>query len=247
MLGVTTVETVGDRTHVLRVLVDVGVEQQQRDAANVGHPQGDGDLTALGEGDGDLELLTLVIGDGDNRQVGRVVVLVLLLLPTIGAQGLGEVTVGVEQADADQGNAEVGGGLHMVAGEHAEATRVDREAGVDAEFHGEVGGDGGVAALGLGAGLLVPQRGRQVLAEVLGFVVDASQVLVITGELTQTGGGCLMQHLLGVFPELGPQFRVDVPEQLFGFLTPRPAQIVREPNQGFELGGELIAEFHCAY
>ncbi len=50
-----------------------------------------------------------------------------------------EVALGVQQPDADEGDAEVGGRLQVIAGEHAEPARVLRERLGDAELGGEVG------------------------------------------------------------------------------------------------------------
>ena len=52
---------------------------------------------------------------------------------------LPEIALVVEQADADQRNAEVGGALDVVAGEHAEAAGINRQRLVQAELGGEIG------------------------------------------------------------------------------------------------------------
>ena len=63
----------------------------------------------------------------------------MLLLPAVAGEGLAEVAVPVEQSDADERDAEVAGGLEMVAGEDAEAAGVLRQGGGDAELGREVG------------------------------------------------------------------------------------------------------------
>src|SRR6185503_17387698 len=65
--------------------------------------------------------------------------LVPLGLPSFVGDALHEVPAAVEQADRDERYAELRGRLQVVAGEDTEAARVDREAGVDAELHAEVG------------------------------------------------------------------------------------------------------------
>ena len=58
---------------------------------------------------------------------------------TPGGDLLVEVAVPVEKADADERNAEIGGRLEVVAREHAEAARVDRQPLVEPELEREVG------------------------------------------------------------------------------------------------------------
>ena len=69
---------------------------------------------------------------GIDRRIG-------LGLPAVGGEPLGEVPAAIEEPDPDEGQSELRGGLQMVAGEDAEAARVDRQVHVDAELHAEVG------------------------------------------------------------------------------------------------------------
>ena len=78
--------------------------------------------------------------------VVEVVDRVLLLLPAVVVEVLAEVAVLVDQADADQGQAQIAGRLQVVAGEDAEAARVERQALVQTELEGEVGDDGALAS-----------------------------------------------------------------------------------------------------
>ena len=73
----------------------------------------------------------------DRQQVG-VGVEVVFLLPAVGVERLAEVALVVEQADADQGDAQVAGALQVVAGQDPEAPRVDRQALVQPELGREV-------------------------------------------------------------------------------------------------------------
>lgn len=59
---------------------------------------------------------------------------IVLLLPTLAREGLAEVAVPVEQPDADERDAEVAGGLEVVAGQDAEAAAVLGQGGGDTEF-----------------------------------------------------------------------------------------------------------------
>ena len=74
-----------------------------------------------------------------DRQELEVGVEVELLLPAVGVERLAEIALGVEQADADQRNAQVAGAFQVVAGQHTQAARVDRQALVQPELGREVG------------------------------------------------------------------------------------------------------------
>ena len=129
---VAAVQAVGDGDAVGGVALDVGVEQVEGDAPDVGPPDVAPHRVA-GEVDGDLdagvdeaERLRGEVGDG-------------LLLPAVGVEALAEVALGVQQADPDERDAEVRRRLEVVAGEHAEAAGVLGEGLADAELGGEVG------------------------------------------------------------------------------------------------------------
>ena len=87
-----------------------------------------------------------VTGSRDETRGLGVDRLVLLRLAALLVEALPEVAAAVEQADADERHAELGGGLQVVAGEDAEPAGVDRQRLVDAELHAEVGDEHAVAA-----------------------------------------------------------------------------------------------------
>jgi hypothetical protein len=60
-------------------------------------------------------------------------------LPAFAVDGLAEIALAVEQADGDEGQAQVGGALAVVAGEDAEAAGIDRQAFMEAELGAEIG------------------------------------------------------------------------------------------------------------
>src|SRR5262249_53984174 len=98
-----------------------------------------------------------------------------LLLDPIGREYLAEVARSIEEADADEGDAEIAGRLQVVAGEHAEATRVLRKGLGDPELGREVGDEAQRArGLRLVAGL-EPARRSQVPVEVVGHLVQVAQ------------------------------------------------------------------------
>ena len=69
----------------------------------------------------------------------RIECVVVLGLPALFVESLLEVPAAVEEPHADQGHAEVGRGLEVVAGEDAQAAGVDRQPRLEAELHAEVG------------------------------------------------------------------------------------------------------------
>ena len=104
----------------------------------------------LGDPDGDVQVATRQLDghrqrqarrvlDPAERQAAQVVVGVVVLLVAVGVDRLAEVALAVEQPDADRRQGHVAGGLHVVAGEDAEAARIDPERLVEAVLGAEVG------------------------------------------------------------------------------------------------------------
>ena len=87
----------------------------------------------------DAQRLAVPVLHAREREVGEIEVGVILLLPALGVEALAEVALGVQQADADERDAEVGRRLEVVTGEDAETTRVLGERLGDAELGREVG------------------------------------------------------------------------------------------------------------
>ena len=122
---------------VERVGQPFGFEQVERDAADVLAPDGCVNRVAV-ELDVDVHGLPHETG---SRRIDR---LVPLGLPAGVVDALVEVAGAVEQPDADERDPELRRGFQVVAGEHAEAARVDRQLVGERELHREVG-DVGVA------------------------------------------------------------------------------------------------------
>ena len=163
VLAGAAVEPVGHAAEVVGVLLDVGVEQQQRHPSDVGDPDPGHQLGVVVEGDPHHGPGPVRLVEERERELVGVEDRVGLLLPALAGQRLLEVAHPVEQADADQRDAEVGGRLEVVAGEDAEAAGVLREHGGDAELRREVR-DG---ARRVGSPLaLVPLVAREVAVEV---------------------------------------------------------------------------------
>ena len=121
-----------------RVLLEAGVEQVERDAAEPHPPHGDQHRAIAERHRGDARL---AVGRQRrfDRRVRPVEALVALFLPAFGGDVLMEVALRVHEADADQRHAEVAGLLAVIAGEHAEAAGVNRQRLVQRELGREVG------------------------------------------------------------------------------------------------------------
>ncbi len=96
VLDVTAVQPVGDLTKVVGVLLHVGVEQEQRHAADVRPPHRGAQRPT-----GDVDLDAHTVDRGQCHRI-RVEVGVALLLPAVDRQLLAEVAMAVEQPDAHE-------------------------------------------------------------------------------------------------------------------------------------------------
>ena len=105
---------------------------------------------AARELDGHRQRAALRVLDAAERQPAQVVVGVVVLLVAVGVDRLAEVALAVEEPDADERQGHVAGRLHVVAGEDAEAARVDAERFVEAVLGAEVG-DRAVERVGVAA------------------------------------------------------------------------------------------------
>ena len=132
---VAAVQTVGHIPQVNGVFFNVGIQKQQRHAANLSHPQRNHNVTVVREGNGDGDLLAVFIQDWRHGKIARIVVLVVFFLPAIAGQRLREIAVGVQKTHTDQRNTEVRGGFHVITREHAQTARVNRQGGVNAKLH----------------------------------------------------------------------------------------------------------------
>ena len=227
LLG-AAVEAIGDQPVLVGVVVDVGVEQVQRDAADVGLPH-PGVHRRAGDVDGDADAVDRRERDGRGVEPRKE-----LLLAAPEVELLREVAVVVEEPDPGEGQADVVGGLEVVAGEHAETAAVLGEPGGHAELGGEVGHALERRPL-LGTGAVLEPTGRgqpphQLVADGGGEVDER----VVGGELgealgrfrgEQAGGVALVVEALPVHPA----------EQLLGPLVVDPRQVgcdLRQRLQG---------------
>jgi len=148
VVGVASVEVVGETAVPLVVAFNVGVEEEDGDdvagnADDVEAPGADENRPALhGEGN-DL------VGTGEGR-FGRPGNIGFGLLANI-IEALAEVAATVHERDGDHGTAGIGRGAEGIACQHAEATRVGGQGRVKGDFHGKVG-DGARGEIGCSGG-----------------------------------------------------------------------------------------------
>ena len=122
---------------MLGVVGMVGVQQIDRHAPDVHAPRLEEDPVHV-----DLHLqhqrLAVHVQHGFQRHGLRVHQIVKFGLPVVRVDGLLEITFAVEQPDADEAQAEVAGGLGVVAGENAQAAGGNGQRFVEAELGGEI-------------------------------------------------------------------------------------------------------------
>ena len=231
VIGAAAVEPVGHLSLVTGVLLDVGVQQQQRHPADLGEPDL-GVQGAAGQRDFDPHRRLAFVQQGQRERVG-VQQRVALLLPAGLVQRLPEVALAIEQADPDDRYAEVAGRLEMVPGQDAQTAGVLRQHLGDAELRGEV-----ADALGRGGVLrrvgLVPQVAGEVVGQVRLNHPQALEELLVHREHLQP----LDRHV-GEQPErvpagAVPELRIDRAEELLGVRVPAPAQVAGQVAERFE-------------
>src|SRR5690606_9697722 len=104
-----------------------------------------------------------------------------LALPSVVADRLPEVSGAVEESDAREGDAEVGGALEVVAREDAQAARVLRQRSVDAELGGEVRDVLRLRAFEM----LIPALAFEIGGQALVLGSEACEEVLVVGELVE--------------------------------------------------------------
>ena len=211
-----------------RVAFDIRVEQEQRAAPHRHGPYARRDRAGAGL-DADGDGAAVLRRRRTDRQRRGVDVEVLLLLAHLVVEALPEVALVVVEADADQRDAEVGGRLDVIAGQDAEAARVDRQRLVQPELGGEVGDrprpqDAGVA---FAPGVARPQ----IFLEASVGVVDAAVQGQLRGALVDGRDRQLLQQRDRIVPETAPQAGIEVAEQAGRVLVPAPPQVAGQAAQ----------------
>jgi hypothetical protein len=104
---VAAIKPGGDVAQVVVVLLDVGVQQQQSNSANLGDPHPGPQHARLGHRHLDEHRRAAEMSQQANRQSLRVQRRVVLVLPAFGGQRLAEVAGPVVQAHPDQRQAQI--------------------------------------------------------------------------------------------------------------------------------------------
>ena len=233
-LAVASVEHAGDVAGIGGVAVDVGVQQQQGHAAHLDAAQGRPDEVVA---DPHLDHHGPPVGAWlvGQRQVAPVGGGVALPLAAVRAQRLAEVAAPVEQPHPRQRHAQVGGRLQVVAGQDAEAARVERDARVEAELEREVGHPHALR-LGVGAGepAGVVRVGVQAARDPRDHgdeaLVGRRRVQAFLGQAPQQGDRVLGERL--------PALRVEAGEQLLRLGVPRGPDVARDLAEPGEALGQ---------
>ena len=90
---------------------------------------------AIREVDGNRQRLIIAIQDLQDRQLLKIEHFVIGLLPAVLRNPLGEVPLGIHQANTHQRGAKVGGFFQVIPSQHTQAARIDGQGFVNPEFH----------------------------------------------------------------------------------------------------------------
>ena len=220
VLAAAAVQPVRHLALCRRVVLDVGVEQEQRHPAD-GHLPHLRDDAEAGHAHGHLDRnAALVAKLRDRKRVG-VEQRVPLLLPAVPRQRLAEVAAPVKQADTENGDTEVARGLEVVAGEDSETAGVLRQYGGDAVFRGEVRD----RARCVRAETLVPAVTAEIVVELVGGVLQPSQEPPVDRQRSEPIRRHLAQQPYRVVRHGFPNVGIDGGEQVGRLRMPRPAQV----------------------
>ena len=225
---VALVEAGGDPPVDGVVLVELGVEEVERDAADLDAPDVERDLAA-GEREREPERRPVLGEHLDGRQVLGDDLRPVLVLEARAVDALLEVALPVEEPDADDGQREVARLLEDVARERAEPARVDRQRRVDAELRADER-DRAVEALDrrVRPGTVVLEHLREPLHALADRAVAAGGLERVRREILE------LSHRVAAV-EL-PRERVERAEELGAVGIPRPAVVERDPRERRELG-----------
>jgi hypothetical protein len=231
-LAVAAVQLVRDRPVRLRVVGDVGVEQEHLDAPDGRAPDLRDDVAGR-EADVDLDRQAVGVERERDRDVLRARFAVLGHLVAVAVERLVEVALPVQQADRHELEPEVARRLAVIAREHPEAARVIGKALVKAVLRAEVRDE--VAGLEVGA--------RRIVARLALVGVEAPEDLVVLVEEVVVGGGAVERGLVDAAQEQTrvaadgvPQALVEHLEEAPGGPVPAEAQVRGELPQALQFG-----------
>ena len=248
VLLIAAVQPVGDGAHVVIVLRDVGVEQQQRDPPHLGDPDPRRERHVVGQRELDQDCFPVGVGEQTQRQPLRIQRRIVFVLPPVGGQRLPKVARAVVQADGDQRQTQIGGRLEMVTGEDAQPAGIVGQHLGDAELHREVGDAVRqrhrrcVSVADLRGTLLVPQRTGQIVLQVCVQRLDTLDERRVGGQLLEALGTDVAEHCHRVASGVLPEVVVDGLEQVLRRLVPGPAQVRGQPLERGQPFGQMSAD-----
>ncbi len=155
-------------------------------------------------------LLALLVQYTINRQLSEVLRLVVGNLLAVHRQGLGKVTVAIQETDCTQVNVTVGSLFQVVAGKYAQTTGIYLKYVVQTILHAEIGNRRTLAV----------RCHIHVCTELGIYVFHSAQNNLIVGKRFQFGITHALQQKYGVLSHFFPEGRVEVSEKFGGFIIP---------------------------
>src|SRR6185295_8027491 len=155
--------------------------------------------------------------------------LVVVLLPALAVDQLMDVALVIEQTDADHRHAQVAHALEVIAREHAQDPRIDRDRLVEAELGREVGDGAREQSRGVERPPAV--AAAQVLEEPAMRLVDAGLHLERRDPPRDVVAVQAAQHRDRVVVDGAPDLRSELAEDRPDLRTPGPPEVLRELAQ----------------
>ena len=220
--AIAAIEAVSNIPVGRRVLVEVGVEKVQVNEAAAGLP----DLAhdpASRQLDLDAHVGAVRSQDGAYRHVVEIGVEVRRVLVAFEIDGLDEIALLVEQSHRDEGQSHVARGLAVVAGEDAQAARVNRKTLVKSELGAEVRDE---VTLPQPLGTVLPQRLVVIGVVVREHPVEVAEINRIVGCLAQAPLVHTLQEGFRIVADRIPEPWVQASEERPGGTVPAIPQVV---------------------
>jgi hypothetical protein len=237
--GVAAVEAGGEEAVIGRIVVDIGIEKKEVAAADFDAPDfGVNGASASVDVDDNR---TAGFSDGNfHGKLGDVGLQVFFLLPAIAIEALTEISLTVKEADADEGDGEIGGAFDVISSEHAEAAGINREGFVDAEFGRKI--SDGARAEDAGVAGSPSAVGAEIFLKTVISVVDAAVEDKFGGAGFQLGEGKFAEQRNRILVELAPALGIEVAEEAGGIVIPTPPQTASQGPETFLSGSDEAVE-----
>ena len=153
----------------------------------------------------------------------------MLLLPAIAIQALAEIALAIKQADANQRDVQIGRALDVVAREHAQAARINRERLVQAELGREICHR--TRPQSAGVSCAPGTIGSQIFLLAAIGVINAAVQHQFSGAAFQLRERNLRQQRDGIVVQFAETHRIQIAEQAGGIVVPAPPQVSRDGPQ----------------